>query len=188
LSGSEFKLSDKPWDWLGNGAYFWEADVVRAYEWAQERRSNSPCVVGAAIDLGNCLDLTTRTGVLAAKAAYRSFTELQEARGQDLPVNKPAPTGKSSDMGLRLLDRAVIDHLHSLYQSASENDGGKTKEFDTARAMFGEGDPIYGNSGFKEKTHVQIAVRKPKQILGVFRVPAWQLTELRLPLDLYSKT
>jgi hypothetical protein len=187
LGGRQFKSSDKPWDWLGNGAYFWEADIVRAYEWARERRAGSPCVVGAAIDLGNCLDLTTRTGILAAKAAYKSFAELQATRGQSLPVNRAAPSGKPSDVGLRLLDRAVIDHLHSLYQSASENDGGKTKEFDTVRAMFGEGDPIYDNSGFKEKTLVQISVRKIEQILGVFRVPVWQLAELNLPLDIYSK-
>ncbi len=55
------------------------------------------------------------------------------------------------------------------------------------RAMFGEGDPIYDNSGFKEKTLVQISVRKIEQILGVFRVPVWQLAELNLPLDIYSK-
>ncbi len=53
--------------------------------------------------------------------------------------------------------------------------------------MFGEGDPIYDNSGFKEKTLVQISVRKIEQILGVFRVPVWQLAELNLPLDIYSK-
>lgn len=26
--------SDNPWDWLGKGIYFWEADPIRGYEWA----------------------------------------------------------------------------------------------------------------------------------------------------------
>jgi hypothetical protein len=37
-----------------------------------------------------------------------------------------------------------------------------------------EGQPIYETSGFHEKTHIQICVRNPKNIKGVFRVPADQ--------------
>jgi hypothetical protein len=34
-----------------------------------------------------------------------------------------------------------------------------------------EGDPVYPAAGFCEKTHIQIAVRNPSLIKGVFRVP-----------------
>jgi hypothetical protein len=51
--------------------------------------------------------------------------------------------------------------------------------------MFPEGEPLYDNAGFLEKTHVQIAVRKQEQVLGVFRVPAHQLAELGIP-NLYN--
>jgi len=81
----------------------------------------------------------------------------------------------------------VIDHLHDLYAIASMQNQGIAKSFDTVRALFPEGKELFERSGFKDKTHIQIAVRNQKQILGVFRVPAWQLDELGLPLDIYSK-
>jgi hypothetical protein len=179
LSGSSFEPSNQPWDWLGNGSYFWEEDILRAYEWALERRSSSPCVVGAVIERGNCLDLTTQRGVRALKGAYHLYVEWQASKGQPMPTNRPATSGRPQDLALRLLDRAVLEHLHFIYKSVSN------KEFDTVRAMFPEGNPLYKDAGFFEKTHVQIAVRKPKQILGVFRIPGHQLTELGLP-DLYE--
>jgi hypothetical protein len=35
--------------------------------------STIPSVVGAAIELGNCLDLTTQSGITAVKLAYDEF-------------------------------------------------------------------------------------------------------------------
>lgn len=55
--------SSNSWDWIGHGIYFWEHSPSRALEFAQSasRRKNStiktPAVLGAVIDLGNCLDL-----------------------------------------------------------------------------------------------------------------------------------
>jgi hypothetical protein len=97
-----------------------------------------------------------------------------------MPANRPAASGRPGDLALRLLDRAVLEHLHFIYKSVSN------KEFDTVRALFPEGDRLYENAGFFEKTHVQIAVRKPEQILGVFRIPGHQLAELGLP-NIYEK-
>lgn len=184
LGGSPFVASNKPYDWLGAGSYFWEADVLRAYEWALERRSDAPCVVGAVVELGNCLDLTTQIGVRAVKLAYVSYVDLQRRTNNPIPVNRSTKINPN-DISLRLLDRAVIDHLHTLYKLASAIDSGRTREFETVRAMFPEGNPLYENAGFLEKTHVQIAVRKPEQVLGVFRVPAHQLAQLGIP-NLYN--
>ena len=62
------------YDWLGPGIYFWETDPIRARQWAietherQVRREKEkgtptklrrPFAIGAIIDLGLCLDLTT---------------------------------------------------------------------------------------------------------------------------------
>jgi hypothetical protein len=185
LGGSSFVASKRAYDWLGNGSYFWEADFVRAYEWAQERRSYAPSLVGAVIELGNCLDLTTRSGTEVVKEAHVSFLELQQERGEPIPRNLAAKGSKSSDTVLRYLDRAVIDHLHSGYQRASEESGGRIREFDTVRALFPEGEPLYAGAGFREKTHVQIAVRNPKQIRGIFRVPSHELAEFGIP-DIYA--
>jgi len=41
--------------------------------------------------------------------------------------------------------------------------------FDTVRALFPEGDELYAGSGFKDKTHSEIAVRNDACILGYFR-------------------
>lgn len=182
LGGSPFWDSDKSYDWLGSGSYFWESDIVRAYEWALKRRSESPCVVGAVIDLGNCLDLTTQTGIAAVKDAYDSYVFLQESAGEEIPTNEDGKDGIPGDLALRRLDKAVIDHLHLTFKAASLKTGGKIQEFDTVRALFPEGDPLYKNAGFRAKTHVQIAVRKPDQILGVFRIPQHQLDRYKIPI------
>jgi hypothetical protein len=185
LSGSAFELSNKSYDWLGTGAYFWEDDIVRAYQWARERRPSAPCVVGAVIELGNCLDLTKQSGIRAVKAAHRTFMVMQATSQAPVPQNEAPSRTNTQDRVLRKLDRAVIDHLHRVYRESSSKDGGKTKEFDTVRALFPEGEAIYEGAGFWEKTHVQIAVRKPEQVLGVFRVPVHQRLAMKLP-DFYS--
>ena len=181
LSGSPFLFSDKPYDWLGAGAYFWKNDVLRAYQWALERRRESPCVVGAVIDLGNCLDLTTQRGVKAVQVAYQSYVDLQRISGQPVPENQDAKGSRRGDMVLRYLDRAVINHLHNSYARAKRS----SVAFGTVRALFPEGTPLYAKAGFMEKTHVQIAVRKQNQVLGVFRVPDFQRQELGIP-SLYN--
>jgi len=69
LKGAAFKPSDNDYDWLGPGIYFWEANPRRALEFATEtanRRgagTSKPFVIGAIIDLGLCLDLTTSSGL-----------------------------------------------------------------------------------------------------------------------------
>ncbi len=180
LASVPFEASNKPYDWLGYGSYFWEWDIVRAYEWAKNRRPEAPSIVGAVIELGNCLDLTTRTGIQAVKAAHRSYVELQQRTGNALPLNIPAKGTKPEDRALRYLDRAVMDHLHESNKAVSYGE-----DFDTVRALFPEGEPLYHQAGFREKTHVQIAVRKQAQIRGVFRVPSNELEELGIS-GLYS--
>lgn len=43
--------------------------------------------------------------------------------------------------------------------------------FDTVRGLFTEGGPLFPGSGFRAKTHVQVAVRSADNIKGYFRVP-----------------
>ena len=59
---SSFLKSENSYDWLGHGSYFWEADPIRAFEWAKDNRED-PYVVGVVLDLGNCLNLLEREGV-----------------------------------------------------------------------------------------------------------------------------
>ena len=75
LAGSLFKPSENDYDWLGSGIYFWEANPLRGIDYAREAmkrrgsRITKPSVVGAVIDLGNCLDLTTPSASLLSSAA-----------------------------------------------------------------------------------------------------------------------
>ncbi len=43
--------SERPWDWLGHGIYFWEDSPTRALHWAQEesRKTNGKVTTPAVI-------------------------------------------------------------------------------------------------------------------------------------------
>jgi hypothetical protein len=173
LAGTPFTASQNDWDWLGHGVYFWEANPLRGLEFArmlQDWRKRTgkgpeikdPYVVGAVIDLGRCLDLFSSSGTRAVAGAYPDFLQYCAIAGQDVPQNSGGP--------YRYLDCAVINHLHAVLKS------GSLPAFDSVKGPFIEGKPIYPNSSFYEKTHIQICVRNLECIKGVFRVPDDQLS------------
>jgi hypothetical protein len=74
--------SDNKWDWLGPGSYFWEEDPVRALEYAintsmgrqkNKTAADTPFVIGAIIDLGNCLNLVELTALDILRAAFYAW-------------------------------------------------------------------------------------------------------------------
>ena len=168
LAGTVFKPSDNDYDWLGPGIYFWESNPLRGLEFAAEvsKREGSsiskPFVIGAVIELGLCLDLTTSTGLEWVRIAYDSLVEVTRAAALKMPSN-------SKDRLRRNLDCAVIRRLHTILEAQ------KLPPIDTLKGVFTEGKPAYPGSGFPEKTHIQLAVRNPRCIKGVFRVPSEQL-------------
>jgi hypothetical protein len=163
LGGAAFKPSKNDYDWLGSGIYFWESNPKRGLEFVKEIKSHpkskdrykNPFVVGAVIDLGKCLDLSTQIGIENVKSAYHSLKEISDFFGDKLPENQKK---------LRRLDCAVINHLHEIISQENRT------TIDTIKGIFIEGDPIYDNASFHEKTHIQICVCKPECIKGVFRV------------------
>ena len=166
---------------------FWENDVVRAYQWATEARRNidHPSVVGAVIELGNCLDLTTQAGIDAVSLAYKIFVGMVGLLGGTLPENVDPVRGTSGDKAIRRLDCAVMNCLFETQQTMQNLDPVSqqlgTQPYATVRALFPEGSELYPGAGFRDKTHIQICVREPEQILGVFRILEWQRIELELP-------
>ncbi len=168
LLNEPFKPSENSYDWLGSGIYFWESNPDRALEWAKERvaiilkaegRIVEPFVVGAVIEPGFCLDLISSNGIYAVEQAYGSFAAVVSASGAQMPENLG---GK--DLLQRKLDCAVINYLHLARSKAGD------EAFDTVRGVFTEGERVYTNSGFHHRTHIQICVRNPERIHGVFRV------------------
>ena len=179
LSGSAFLVSENSYDWLGSGIYFWENDPIRAFRWAQNRWSGveTPSIVGVAVNLGSCLDLTTQQGIEAIKLAYAGLKKINKLTGKPLPKN----AGPDKDKGYRKLDCAVINHLHSARKRISSE-----LPYQTVRALFSEGKSAYKGAGFKDRTHIQLCVIDQLQIQGVFRLPKWQQTLLGIDQDIYS--
>ena len=163
LAGKKaLKLSDNDYDWLGPGVYFWESNPHRALEFAREKQRRGdkirdPFVLGAVVDLGLCLDLTTKDSIENLKLAHQTLSAAFSASKDKPPVNGPEPWR-------RRLDCAVIRTLHEVVRSSG------AQPIDSVRGMFTEGSPIYAGSAFFEKTHVQIAVLNLACIKAVFRI------------------
>jgi hypothetical protein len=158
------KPSQNTYDWLGSGIYFWENSPQRALEWAQQlkrrRKIRTPAVVGAIIDLGNCLNLLDSQYLKVIRTAYASLITATRESGAKLPQNRPLPGGK--DLLLRNLDCAVINTVHELRRDEG------LPPYDTVRSAFIEGDEAYPNSSFKNQNHIQICVRTLHCIKGYF--------------------
>ena len=169
VNGAAFTRSQNDYDWLGHGVYFWEANPVRGLDFAKEvqaRDPNSirtPAVVGAIIDLGLCLDLTTAAGIQIVRDTYLELVKIAEEAGTSLPRN-------SGDALRRNLDCAVINLVHEVREMTG------LPAIDTVRTVFIEGRQIYEGSGFYNKSHIQICVCNPECIKGVFRVDPSMLT------------
>ncbi|NDL63737.1 hypothetical protein [Acerihabitans arboris] len=161
-----FKVSKNNYDWLGDGTYFWENNFERAKQYADEtsRRGSStvkrPFVLGAVIDLGNCLDLLNQKHLDHLALMYENFKEDVRKEKKFLPSNQSF-ISKDTDFKKRELDCAVIRWAHN----KAKFEGSK---FDTVRAAFWEGKELYPNAGFREQNHIQIAVINPNCIKGIF--------------------
>lgn len=161
-----FHFSENDHDWLGRGIYFWESNYERAIQFGEEaklRKFSSiqdPCVLGAIIDLGNCLDLLDHKHLNFVKKVYENIEQEFKSRNINLPKNKQAASD-DFDLLLRNLDCAVIRAATQIAE-----DAGTT--FDTVRAVFWEGKELYPSAGFKEKNHIQIAVLNLNCIKGIF--------------------
>jgi hypothetical protein len=161
-----FKNSHEDYDWLGHGMYFWDNNPERALFWANDKKKagtlKEPAVIGAVIDLGRCFDLLDSTNIKLLKEGYTLFIKESLELNKPIPQNKNHSKSKGSDKVLRYLDCAVIEYTSKFLQNKGE------KPFDSIRAVFVEGDPIYPEAGFNEKSHIQICIINPNCIKGIF--------------------
>ncbi|MCR5415183.1 MAG: hypothetical protein K6E79_00120 [Pseudobutyrivibrio sp.] len=154
------KKSTNKYDWLGNGIYFWENSYERAKDWAVSRYGDEASVIGAVIDLGNCLNLTDYSSNEILKTAYDYLVLVSEKAQVELPINKKGR--ETEDILLRNLDCAVIQAAHELKTKSG-------KGFDSVRGVFTEGKPMYEGAAIQEKTHIQICIVNPNCIKGYFK-------------------
>ena len=116
--------------------------------------------MGAILDLGHCLDFTDARYLALLPPAYKRLAEATEAAGGPIPEN--LPLDGHGELLMRKLDCAVISMIHQDREDSDEC------PFDSVRGVFWEGDDAYPNAGFKEKNHIQIAVRNPNSLKGFF--------------------
>lgn len=165
LAGQEphLKPSEKKWDWLGHGIYFWEGNLARAWEWANAREAEGKIdesfVLGAIIDLRHCLDLFDREAMRQVNATYSSLVDLFARTDRVMPQN----TGPTPDKAGRKLDCLVMNTLHAIRDASGQ------QAYDSVRGPFLEGEPIYEGAGFRSHSHIQICVRTTGGIKGYFR-------------------
>jgi len=162
LDGEPFRESINDYDWLGHGIYFWEYGADRAYRFAEEqakrRKIKQPSVIGAMIQLGECFDLLDTRFTENLGQFYPLWEAKRTKEGLPVPVNQ----GKTPDKKLRLLDCMVMNHYLLMVNEAG-------KPYDTVRGCFTEGEPVFAGSGIQRESHIQIAVRNPTCIVGVFK-------------------
>ena len=166
LSGSiKFQNSTNRYDWLGPGIYFWENDFMRAREWALDVHGKNAAVIGAKIRLGHCFDLSNS---FAKELLILSYNDLcvEWKKANTIPIeNAPHPRGigNPSDMILRYLDKLVTENA-ILLAGLQEPD----IIYDTVRAPFQEGFPVYPGSAFREHDHIHLCVRNPDLLTELF--------------------
>jgi hypothetical protein len=137
--------SENKYDWLGPGIYFWVDSPSRAMTWAKEKQQRKP-------------EEMAEPSVLGA-FAYPGHC-------------------------LNLTDYGALDELRVAYEKVKlvvESEGGKLpsngamenglEAYDSVYGIFVEGIDLFPGSGFKAKSHSQIAIRNPECMAGYFRVP-----------------
>jgi hypothetical protein len=186
---AEFQASDRDYDWLGRGIYFWEYAPMQALNFAQIRqnqlkkkknkteketyRSTEPlAVVACMIRSGICLDLTEPDNVAYVREKFNDYKKAMEKVGEKLPVN----TRK-----YRKLDCAVFEYAYKMIEELMPN-----QSIETSRGIYVSTDGtkrIWEGSWVSQDTHIQLCVRNRKNILR-----AWLHHPTKLEADDVRKT
>jgi hypothetical protein len=170
----DFRWSERDYDWLGRGIYFWEYAPKQALRWAkirqrqyQEKQDKTPedelrateklAVVACMIRLGFCLDLTEPENVEYVGEIFESYKENIELSGDPLPKN---------NWQYRKLDRAVFEYAYEVIEDSEPN-----LKVDTARGVYVPKDGskrVWTGSWISKDTHIQLCVRNPASLLGAW--------------------
>lgn len=167
-----FNRSQRDYDWLGTGIYFWEYAPDQALNWAEirqrqyaekvdktpedQRRATEPlAVVACMIRLGYCLDLTEPKNLRLMSDIFKDYKENVEAAGEILPSN---------DREYRRLDCSVFNYAYAVLEQTEES-----AKVDSARGVYIPTDGrkrLWRGSWLSRDTHIQLCVRNPSSILG----------------------
>jgi hypothetical protein len=169
--------SEKPYDWLGHGMYFWENNYERALQWAKDKARrgeiDKPSVIGAVLNLGHCFDLVDSRFINMITYYYNLMDIEYALLGKELPKNRSLKEDLYNDNILRELDCAVIEYMHqeiieTVQKDKKEKGFSNYQLFDSSRGVFTEGGPAFPGAGIKSKSHIQICIRNTNCIKGFF--------------------
>ena len=144
-----FQHSGNPYDWLGDGVYFFQDASQRAIEWATNWYGDDAAVVAAEIVLTDCLDLIDTRWTRVITEVYDRYLEILKRSG--IPIPRQAG-------GAHRLDREVINYAVGVLAE-------RGIYIACVRGAFAEGRPIYPDSALYDLAHVQIAVRDIKRCI-----------------------
>lgn len=168
----DFRLSTNPWDWLGNGVYFFQDAFDRAKEWAElmvEKRAAPnirPAVLSASIELTDCLDFLDLDAAKIVTKVHPLFEAALQNSGEKLTQKPLIVSGGiihsgEGKFGLNKYDCRLINWITEKYMCE------KGLVVSSVRAAFIEGKAIHDTSHIFSKTHVQIAVRNAHKISNI---------------------
>ena len=169
-----FRRSEKDYDWLGGGVYFWEYGPKQALTFAMRRqrqykrkkkkteedrrRATEPlAVIACMIRLGFCLDLTEPENVEYLGEIFKSYSESMALARAALPTNNHK---------YRKLDRAIFEYAYRVIEESAPN-----STVDTARGIYvptAAASRIWPGSWISRDTHIQLCVRNPASLLGTW--------------------
>lgn len=145
VNAQQFEPSTGPGEWLGHGVYFWEECEAHAWDWVA-RKYPGGTVLRANIVLGQCLDLADPAGLRLVVEAQKRLVHHHAQQGTTVPQN--CGDDRQLDCAVaNLAARETYPEVHAI------------------RAVFEAGDPIYAGSGLRERSHVQICVRRIENII-----------------------
>ena len=149
-----FKPSHNGYDWLGDGSYFWEEDLDRAADWAEQRFHSERAVIGVLVRLNNCMDLprNRKKWLGALQATYAEVRNLHRRNKIRLP---------HQSRGAHRLDCLVFNRT-------IENLANQGINIQSVREIFTEGRPAWWRSGIHAQSHIQIAIRDDSVIEAIW--------------------
>jgi hypothetical protein len=150
-----FRLSTNPWEWLGDGVYFWQDAPTRAVVWSEEWSKRSLAGTGdlavlrCTLRLEDCLDLLDVKFSDVIRELSGDFLQLLQSK-PNVPKLVNYRTG--AKRGRHELDAAFFNYLVAYLAE-------KNFAVRCLRAAISEGEPILPGSPICYRSHVQICIR-----------------------------
>lgn len=148
-----FLVSQNPWEWLGDGIYFWQDAPIRAREWAldwslRNQQNHDPAVVKAKLNLIDCIDMLD--------VGWRDV--LQELSQEFLALVRSIPEFSKLKNHRAGAARGRHELDAAFFNFAVEDLRRRGVTVRSIRAAITEGNPILPESPLCYKSHVQICI------------------------------